>query len=213
MRHLFTTLALIFFFIYAAEAQSYEGTVDYQKKDEKAIIIEFPYSSSVVEGAIVDKMEKMGFKKKEAKGFLIYKNIILSEISSEPADYLIRVDRKSRKDNDASLVYLIVNRNDQNMIAASEDLNAGSKAFLNNLSPELEAYNLEVQIKDQDAIVTKAEKKLKDLQDDNDNMQRKIKKLQDDLEQNARDQQNQQNELERQKQILEAIKAKRKVNG
>ncbi|MFI5187747.1 MAG: hypothetical protein ACHQF0_13535 [Chitinophagales bacterium] len=213
MRRLITTIIPVFFFIYYVNAQSYEGTVSYDKKDEKAIIIEFPYSASVVEDAIVDKLEKMGFKKKESKGFLVYKNIILSDISSDPADYMIRVDKKSRKEKDASIVYLMINRNDQNISTSDESIDSNSKSFLNNLSPAVEAYNLEEQIKDQDAVVTKAQKKLKGLQDDQDNMQKKIRKLQDDLQQNAKDQDSQQKEIDKQKQILEAIKAKRKVNA
>jgi len=213
MRYLATTVILACLLIYQSNAQSYEGTVDYQKKEEKAVIIEFPYSASVVEDAIVDKFEKLGFRKKDSKGFIVYKNITLSDISSEPADYMIRVDKKSRKEKDASIVYLMISRNDQNITSSNDDLSANAKNFLNNLSPGVEAYNLEVQIKDQDAIVTKAQKKLKDLQDDQDNMQKKIRKLQDDLQQNAKDQDNQQKEIDKQKQILEAIKAKRKVNA
>src|SRR5664279_402070 len=102
MRRFSSTIIFILILIQASKGQSYEGTVSYQKKDEKAIIIEFPYPASVVEDAIVDKLEKMGFKKKESKGFLVYKNIILSDISAEPADYLINVDKKSRKDKDQS---------------------------------------------------------------------------------------------------------------
>lgn len=211
MRYLITTIISILILNYASRAQSYEGTVDYQKKDEKALIIEFPYPASVVEDAIVDKLEKMGFKKKESKGFLVYKNIVLSDISSEPADYMIRIDKKSRKEKDASIVYLMVSRNDQNISTSDESINGNSKTFLNNLSPGVEAFNLETQIQDQDAVVTKAQKKLKDLQDDQGDMQKKIRKLQDDLQQNAKDQDTQQKEIDKQKQVLEAMKAKRKV--
>jgi len=195
------------------KAQSYEGTVDYQKKDEKAIIIEFAFPSSVVEDAIIDKLEKLGFKKKESKGFLVYKNIVLTDISAEPADYMIKVERKSKKEKDESIVYLLISRNDENIIARSDALiNSNTKTFLNNLSPDIEAYNLEVQIKDQQNTVEKAEKKLRNLQDDKESMQKKIKKLQDDLEENAKDQADQQKDIEKQKQVLEALKGKRKIS-
>lgn len=193
-------------------AQSYEGTVDYQKKNETAIIIELPYPPAVVEDAIVDKMEKLGLKKREAKGFLVYKNVILADVSSEPADYMIRVERKSRKDKDESIVYLLINRNDENIIARRDELmNSNAKTFLNRLTPDVDAYNLEVQIKDQENTVTKAEKKFKDLQDDQDSMEKKIKKLQEDLKDNAKDQQNQLKEIDKQRQILDALKGKRKI--
>lgn len=211
MRRVIITIIFVASFASAAKPQSYEGTVDYQKKDEKAIIIELPYPPSVVEDAIIDKMEKLGFKKKESKGFLVYKNIVLTDISVEPADYMIRVERKSRKDKDESIVYLLISRNDENIIARSDALvNSNTKTFLNNLSPDVEAYNLEVQIKDQENTVEKAEKKFKNLQDDKESMEKKIKKLQDDLEENTKDQVNQQKEIEKQKQILESLRGKRK---
>ena len=92
MKQIIIPIIFISLFASAGKAQSYEGTVDYQKKDEKAIIIEFPYPPSVVEDAIIDKLEKLGFKKKESKGFLVYKNIVLS-----PADFtaILNIYRKS----------------------------------------------------------------------------------------------------------------------
>jgi len=212
MRKIIITINFIFLLALIARSQSYEGTVDYQKKGEKAIVIEFPYPASVVEDAIVDKMEKLGLKKKESKGFLVYKNAILTDISSEPADYMIKVERKSRKDRDESIVYLLVNRNDENIIARSDALlNSNAKTFLDHLTPDVDAFNLEVQIKDQETALSKAEKKLRDMQDDQESMEKKIKKLQDDLKDNAKDQQNQQKEIEKQRQVLDSMKAKRKV--
>jgi len=212
MRKIIITINFIFLLALIARSQSYEGTVDYQKKGEKAIVIEFPYPASVVEDAIVDKMEKLGLKKKESKGFLVYKNAILTDISSEPADYMIKVERKSRKDRDESIVYLLVNRNDENIIARNDALlNSNAKTFLDHLTPDVDAFNLEVQIKDQESALSKAEKKLRDMQDDQESMEKKIKKLQDDLKDNAKDQQNQQKEIEKQRQVLDSMKAKRKV--
>lgn len=213
MRKIIALTIPIFLLASICNAQSYEGTVDYQKKSEKAIIIEFPYPPSVVENAIVDKMEKLGYKKKDSKGFLIFKNAVLTDISSEPADYMIRVERKSRKDKDESVVYLLVNRNEENIIARSDALiNSNAKTFLNNLSPDVDAFNLEVQIKGQESAVSKAERKLKDLQDDQETMEKKIRKLQDDLKENAKDQVDQQKEIEKQKQVLESLRSQRKVS-
>ncbi|HLG41688.1 MAG TPA: hypothetical protein VI461_18555, partial [Chitinophagaceae bacterium] len=130
MRILTSLLAVIF--AMTVSAQSYEGSIDYQKKDQKAMIIEFPYSPSVVEDAIIEKMEKMGYKKKESKGFMVYKNAVISAISSEPADYMIKVERKSRKEKDESVVYLVMNRAEENIIARSDALvNSNLKTFLN----------------------------------------------------------------------------------
>jgi septal ring factor EnvC (AmiA/AmiB activator) len=158
------------------------------------------------------KMEKMGYKKKESKGFLLYKNAVISEISSEPADYMIKVERKSRKEKDESVVYVVMNRADENLIARSDALiNSNVKTFLNGMAPHVEAYNLEVEIKKQEEAVAKAEKKLKNLVDDKETMEKKIKKLQDDLKENAKDQEAQSKEIEAQKQALEAMVGKRRA--
>lgn len=195
----------------SAFSQSYEGAIEYQKKDQKAMVIEFPYSPAVVEEMIVAKMEKMGYKKKESKGFLVYKGAVISDISSEPADYLIKVERKSRKEKDESVVYILMNRAEENIVARGDALiNSNVKTFLNRMVPEAEAHNLEVEIKKQEEVVVKAEKKLKTLAEDKETMEKKIKKLQEDLEENAKEQEGQQKEIESQKQILEAMKGKRK---
>lgn len=211
MKKIITVTSCAFLFAFLSSGQSYEGTVDYQKKEEKAMIIEFPYPPSIVEDAIIAKMEKSGYKKKDSKGFLVYKGTVLNEISDEPADYMFRVERKSRKDKDESIVYLIINRNGENIIARYDALvNSNAKTFLNRLTPDIEAYNLEQEIKAQEEILTKAQKKLKDLQDDQDSMEKKIKKLQDDQRDNLKDQNNQQKEIEKQQQVLEAMRGKRK---
>jgi peptidoglycan hydrolase CwlO-like protein len=192
-------------------AQSYEGSIDYQKKDQKAMIIEFPYSPSVVEDAIIEKMEKLGYKKKESKGFLVYKDAVISDISAEPADYMIKVERKSRKEKDESIVYLLMNKGEENLIARSDALvNSNAKTFLNALAPHVEAFNLEREILGQEAVVAKAEKKLRQLIIDQQDMEKKIKKLQDDIKDNQKDQEDQQKQIENQQQTLEAMRGKRK---
>ena len=205
------TLFVATFILLASFGQSYEGTVEYQKKGEKAIVMEFPYPPSVVEDAIINKMDKLGYKKKESKGFLIYKDVVLTDISSEPADYMIRVERKSRKDKDESVVYFIVNRNNENILARNDALvNSNAKTFMDRLTPDIDAYNLEMQIKDQEGSIAKAEKKLKNLQEDQSDIEKKIKKLQEELKDNAKAQDDQQKEIEKQKKNLDELKDKRK---
>jgi hypothetical protein len=211
MRNLLTTLVLFLLFSLAAAAQSYEGSITYLKKDLRSMQIDFPYPSDQVEDVIAQKLEKLGYRKKESKGFLVYKNIVLEDISREPADYLIRIEQKSRKEKDETIVYLIVMHNDENLLDRGDAIiNSNIKTFLNRLAPEVEAYHLEQEIKTQEELVLKAEKKSRNLQEDQQSLEKKIKNLQDDLRDNARDQESQQKELERQRQSLEAMKGKRK---
>jgi hypothetical protein len=207
-----TMLIALLATIFGYSQTAYEGKIEYQKKDEPALIIDFPYPPNIVEFAIIDRMEHMGHKKKESKGFLIYKNVVIKEISNQPMDYMIKVERKSRKEKDESEVYFIMNNTEENVLARTHDPSASGKAktFLSELHPHIQKHHLEMLIKDQEELVEKAEKKLKGLQDDKEDMDKKVKKLNADLEENGKDQQDQQKEIEKQKQALDALKSRRK---
>ena len=200
-------------------SQAYEGSIEYSKKKEPAFIIEFNYPVEAVQNAILLKMERLGYKGKEEKGlfnkdkgFRIYKNAFITDISSNSMDYLISVDRKSRKEKDEAIVYLIIMKDGINAMGGFDAYDVGrAKSFLNNLEPEVAAANLELQIQEQEDVVAKAEKKFKNLQSDKEDMENKIKKLQQDIQTNIKDQENTQKEIENQKEVLESLKFKRKA--
>lgn len=218
MKRLYTVLAAVLM-LGAADAQSYNGTIEYEKKKQSAIVMEYSYSTQAVENAFIKRMQALGYKAKEEKGifnkdkgFIVFKSAFVKDISDNSLDYIIKVERKSRKDNDRTVLYLIMNNNGSNALDNSEGLlRDNARNFLQNLVPDVEAANLELQIQAQEDVVTKAEKKLRGLQDDQKNMEDKIKKLQDDLKSNAKDQDNQQKEIEAQKAALEALRGKRKA--
>lgn len=192
-------------------AQAFESTVTYDKKKQQGLAIEYAYPAEAVENAIVEKLSKMGYKAKEEKGilnrdkgFLVYKNIYITEISSERADYMIKVERKGRKDNDEAILYMIILNGDKNVLTMMDAAGTGNaKSFLNNMVPEIDAANLELQIKAQEEVVVKAEKKLRDLKDDQASLEKK-------LQQNKTDQENTQKDIEFQKQTLGVLEGKRK---
>lgn len=195
-------------------AQAYEGTIQYDKKKQRAIVIDYSYPPQAVENAIVKKMERLGYKPKEEKGllnrdkgFLVYKNAFVTDINSDKMDYMIKVERKNRKkDDDASVLYVIMNKDGVNamdqMDAAGVDK---AKSFLNNMMPDIEAANLELQIKTQEEVIAKAEKKLRGLKDDQASLERK-------LQENKADQESTQKDIENQKQALGTLIGKRKSN-
>jgi hypothetical protein len=217
MKRIFCILCALLVMATAAFAQAYEGSIEYDKKKQQAFVIDYPYSVEAVENAVTQKMNKMGYKGKEEKGlfnkdkgFLVYKGAYVTDISSNSMDYIIKVEQKSRKEKDASTLYLVINKNSDNAMNTFNAEDVGrTKDFLNKLLPDVEAAHLELQIKDQEDVVAKAEKKLKGLQDDRDDMEKKIKKLQDDIKDNLKDQDNTQKEIENQQKALEALKSKR----
>lgn len=194
-------------------SQAYEGTVEYEKKQQPAILIDFSYPTDAVENALLQKMESLGYKGKEEKGlfnkdkgFRVFKGAIVPEISSSMMDYIIDIDRKSRKEKDETTLTLIMNQNGENVMAAVRgDEVAKAKEFLNNLIPDVESANLEIQITTQEDNITKIEKKLKNLRDDQEDYEKKLKN-------NQQDQENTVKAIETQKQALENLKAKRRTN-
>lgn len=205
-------------FINFITAQAYEGTVEYNKKKRNAFIIEYSYPPEAVEKAIDDKMEKLGYRGKEEKGlfkgnkgFKVYSHAYLKEVSDDAIDYVIKVERKSKKEEDKAIVYMITMKGEGDHSTVLDAVGHGkAKAFLNNFHPHIEAAHLELKIKDQEDGVAKAEKKLKKLQDEQADLEAKIQKLQDSLTENAKAQEDATKAIEDQKQILETLKGNRK---
>ncbi len=202
-----TFLTITFF----AAAQAYEGTIQYDKKKQAAIAIDYSYPPEAVENAIIKRMERIGYKAKEEKGFLnkdkgflIFKNAYVTDISKDRMDYIIKVERKSRKESDESEVFMIMMKGDDNAMVKMSASGVGrAKVFLNEMLPDIEAANLELQIKDQEETVAKAEKKLQGLKDDQASLE---KKLQD----NRTAQETTQKDIEAQRQALGTLIGNRK---
>jgi len=215
-------LSLIFltstFFL---KAQAFEDKIEYNKEKQACLVMEYDFPPQAVENAIIAKMNKLGYKGKEEKGmfnkdkgFTVYKDAMVADISPSRYDFIINIDRKSRKESDAAMLYLIIMKDNGNALSRlnTEEL-GNAKVFLTNLLPDIEAANLELQIKAQEDVVVKAEKRLKNLQTDKDDMEKKIKKLQDDIKTNEKDQEKQNAEIENQRKALDALKAKRKASA
>jgi hypothetical protein len=202
----------------AVFSQAYEGSIEFDKKKQQAFMIDYNYPPESVEAAIVQKMESMGYKAKEEKGlfnkdkgFLVFKSAFIPDISASSMDYIVKVERKSRREKDESVVYMIIMKDGNNAKDGFQAENVGSaKRFLNDLLPNVEASHLEFQIRAQEEVVVKAEKKLKNLQDDKKDMEEKIRKLQGDIKTNEKNQVNTEQEIANQKTALEALKGKRK---
>lgn len=211
MKKFYLLLIVLASLVYTVSAQSYEGSIQYDKKKQAAIICDYSFPAQAVENAIVKRMEKMGYKPKEEKGifnkdkgFLVFKNVYLSEITAGKLDYLVKVERKSRKESDDAVLYLVMMANEQNAMPKMDAADIGkAKSYLNNMLPDVEAAYLEIQIKEQEDVVAKAEKKLKDLKDEQSSLEKK-------LESNKADQDNTQKDIEEQKQKLGVLQGKRK---
>ena len=201
-------------------AQAYEGSIEFSKKKQDAYVIDYSYPPEAVENALIKKMESLGYKTKEEKGmfnkdkgFRVYKAVYITDVSNTSMDYIFKVERKSRREKDESTLFMIMMKNDENAARTNDATGSGNaKRFLNDLLPEVEAANLELQIKDQEDVVAKSEKKQKNLEDDLDNMEKRLKKLEEDIQQNKKDQEKQKQDIINQRNALDNLKSKRRAN-
>ena len=208
---LFTIFLSVSFLV---KGQAHEGTIEFNKGKQACIVMEYNYPPEAVENAMRAKLLKLGYGGKEEKGmfnkdkgFRVYKETTVGEISPNKYDYAINIERKSHKDADETIVSLVIFKDDANALSKlSSDELEKVKSFLNNLLPEVEASNLEILIGAQILSLEKADKKLKTLQDEN-------KKLLEVLEKNIKDQELQKKEIENQNKSLDALKGRRKVSA
>lgn len=205
------------FFISIAQlslAQSKEGTLEYMKTKQPAAVIELPYTDEVVEGAIKSHFEKQGAKITDSKGLMIIKNASLSEGGeSQTLDLYFKIERKSRKEKDFTIVYLAAGKPGENIAARQGDDRFGlaqSQAYLNSVTPHIENHSVGLQVIEQEEVIKKANKKYNGLVEDSIDYQKKKLALDQKITDNSKMQEDQRVELERQKQILEALKARKK---
>lgn len=207
----FSSLVLLSLFSYG---QSQEGTVEYQKKLQPAVVIELPYSPSVVNAAMNDYLSKKGKSKgNDIKGFTTYRNTQLLQSDSSNADLYFKTERKSRKEKEVTVVSILLRPTDTQTNTANlhylsmED----GKSYLNDLATAVDAYNLELMIKDQNDAVIKSEAKYKTLTNEGENLEKKRDDIDKRIADNKNDQQQQLKEIESQKQKLAEWVSQRKL--
>lgn len=195
-----------------AFSQSRLGSVEYQKVNRDAVITEVPFPEKIILTAIEDSMQKLGYKGKETKGFLVFKAVKLAALGDTPYDLYFQVERKSRKEKEQSLVTLMISKDFDNFLNTESDAAALDKAknYMDNFRNWVAVYELEEQINNQQDVVKKNEKKMNDLQGEAEDLQKKKKKIESQIEDNIKDQGSLKSEIEVQKQVLETLKAKRK---
>lgn len=203
----FTTCLLCVLTITMGQAR--EGKVSYQKTQQPAAVIELPYSRSVVETAINNYLSTKGARGVESKGFKTFRNVRLEDTVSN--DMYFKVERKSQNE---STVYLFMAPVNENISARSSDPAYGvdhAKTVLNNLAPSAEASNIDMQLKEQQEAVSKAEKKLRSLMEDGEDLNKRKMNLEERIIDNQQLQEKQKVEIEKQRQQLSTLMNKKKA--
>jgi|GEM_PF-667586 len=202
--HGFGTIFLSAFFILALSqftwGQASEGKVKFRKEVQPAIVMTFPYSATIVENALNARMADKRIPGKKSRGFLVIQQADISEISSVPLDYSFKIEGSGKKDAEQSTVYLVMEG--ASVLAGDPAvIGANAKKFLEGLVPDVERSHVVSQIKKQEEILAREEKKLKNLEEAHTNLEKKLKE-------NEEEQEKQQKVLLSQKSIVEDLKTK-----
>jgi hypothetical protein len=194
-------------------AQARYTTTEFQKVMRPAIVADMPFPEKTVSNAIEDKMNKSGYKGKSVKSFTMYSGVHLNELGVGNYDMYYLVDRVSRKDKGNSTVTLMLSKGFDAFVSDSSDASVieSAKNYMNNLRDMVAAYDLEMQITEQEDVIKKADKKYNSLVDDGTDLQKKKRKIEEQIVENTAAQAVQKGEAEKQRQVLETLKAKRKI--
>jgi hypothetical protein len=204
------------------KAEVKKSSIEFNGGKYNGYEIELNAPADIVEDAIKQKFKSMGTKPKEIKGFMVYRNVLLTSIDPlKPVDAFIKVDRKSKKEKDQTLIYFIASgtgeigdeklKADASGKAGVASLENGD-AFLLGMLPAVKMGVFDKDLANQQTIVKKEEKNLVNLKEDQADLEKKIKKLQSDLEYNIKAQERQTIEVEKVKSKLNELIAKKPLN-
>jgi hypothetical protein len=193
-----------------------QTTVEYNGQKYPCYITEYNLPPDETKNVIVNKLKSEGYNADKSKGFLVYRNIRLKDLNpDESQDVFFKIERKSRKEKDKSIVTMITAKaglipedkvKGAKMVADIEP-SANSVEFIKSFQNDINMATYNLAVSNQEDEVAKAEKKFKNLQDDQVKLEKKIKDYQDDLAKNKADQVKQTNEIAKQKSILDEKKA------
>src|SRR3954465_1651907 len=141
-------LMLSFSLTSAFSQEVMEAKVEFQKTTQPAVMVELPYPSDVVEDAIKEYFVRIGVKADDTHGFQLFKSTRLGTTDAWNSDLYFKVDRKSRKDKDESVVYFFATpENQQPNLRKPGDFYGvdGARNFMKSMLPSIDSYNLQVQ--------------------------------------------------------------------
>ena len=218
MKYIFTLLITLLIAGFSVAQSPMKTTAEYNGQKYPCYIIEYNLPPEETQNVMVEKLRSEGYRADKSKGFLVYRNVRLKDLNNEePQDVLFKVERKSRKENDKSIVTIITAKSG----LISEDKVKGARSvaefepslnsipFIKSFQSAIDLQSYQLAVSAQEDEVANAEKKLKSLESDQQKLERKIKDYQNDLEQNKKDQATQAGEIAKQKTLLDQRRAEK----
>jgi predicted RNase H-like nuclease (RuvC/YqgF family) len=135
----------------------------------------------------------------------VFNGSIMPDITEGQADFLVKVESRSRKGKEDAVLTLVVTQGGTALGKSVSDSRAEKvKDYLRGLGPDVAAESLELDIKAQEEAIVKAERKLESLKKDQADLERK-------LEANKQSQRDTENEISAKKEGLELLKSRRVI--
>jgi len=193
-------------------AQATEGTVEFQKKQQSAAVLELPYPPDLVNAALNEFLSKKGKSKAtDLKGFTTYRNTDELTGDSANADMYFKVERKSRKEKQTTVVSLLLTP--FNGTAPDSGINYmtmdQAKTYLDQLIPTIEGYNLEQKIREMNDIITKSETRYKEMLKNDEQLEQNLTEIESKLASSKQQQVVQTNDIDSKKKQLAELVSKR----
>ncbi|GAB3016309.1 hypothetical protein GCM10027051_20760 [Niabella terrae] len=181
-----------------ASAQAFEGKVRYGKTDEPAIVMVYNYPPEVVESALNAKLTDKRLKGNRSRGFDVYTNAVIDDISQNALDYSFKLESAGNRSAEKTTLYMVMQASGP--VSNPADLAKNGKAFLEELAPWVKKSHKIIEIKKQETILVDEETKLLELQ-------KAAKELEQQLEKNRQQQQTQQRIISSQQAMLDDLKS------
>ena len=191
MKKLFSLLGAGIFYGSRLFAQAYIGQEDKSKTPQAAAAIRLSFNSDQVESALKAYLSNKGYSATSSHGFIVYRGVLLDSTDKTGSDLFFVTSPADRKVKDMTVLSLVPSRKNQDIgsgtFVDSSKLEA-AKTFLDSLAPFAQTYGTTVQIGSLQDALHKAQKKMNDLLNDQENLNKRLRKLQGDLDQNKSDQ-------------------------
>lgn len=210
MKHLFF-LFILCIGCFGTMAQPVATMLDFKQGKREAIMMDLPYSSSVIEQALIDTMRKQGYIGKTSGDYLIFKAVQFDAIAAVPLDWYIKIDRKSRKEKDLSTVTMLIGKDINEYVSSGSDpaIFTNAMAYMNGWRKTVSSYDLQLQINDQAEIIRDQERKIKNLSEEADDLAKRKKELEEEIILNQKNRDALLLEKEAQISVLEKLKSRK----
>jgi cell division protein FtsB len=215
-----TWVFLIFCSLSSFGQEMRTGEVEFNGSRYPAYIKEVDASTDQAINAVKEIMIAKGSRGKEFKNFLIYRNVILPATGTNDLhDLFVNVEPIGKKSNNRSKISMIItkpgaitedkpSKEDKNKVMPIA-LAAGGALIFTEVTPAVENQVYLRNVLNQENEVSKAERKLKDLQDEQAKMEKQLSKLQEDFKKNQSAIAEQVKAVEASKVQLQKIKAEK----